>query len=87
MVVTLIDGREVSSDSEEWRHECEARAVCKMRGYIHTDKATGRRSPVSAKSVRHRYMIAVAEKRGQPAADALRDLVLRIWNDEFREQA
>lgn len=28
--MTLLDGRLVPSDSEEWRQECEARAVLKM---------------------------------------------------------
>jgi hypothetical protein len=28
--VTLIDGRVVRSDSEEWRAECEARGVLKL---------------------------------------------------------
>lgn len=30
MTVTLRDGRQVSSWSEEWRHECEARAILSM---------------------------------------------------------
>ena len=30
--VTLIDGRVVDSMSEEWRHECEARAVARSSG-------------------------------------------------------
>lgn len=29
-MVTLVDGREVPSDSEEWRHECEARHVLNL---------------------------------------------------------
>ena len=28
--VTLIDGRQVDSDSEAWRHECEARAIAAL---------------------------------------------------------
>lgn len=29
-MVTLVDGRAVFSDTEEWRHECEAKAILKM---------------------------------------------------------
>jgi hypothetical protein len=29
-IVTLHDGREVSSDSEEWRLECEAKALLRL---------------------------------------------------------
>lgn len=47
-IATLIDGRQVSSASEEWRHECEARYVAGLplearRGYL--DFVRGRRSP------------------------------------------
>lgn len=28
--VTLYDGRVVLSDSEEWRHECEVRWICRL---------------------------------------------------------
>lgn len=30
---TLIDGREVSNSSDEWRAECEARCVAAMDAY------------------------------------------------------
>lgn len=81
--LTLIDGREVSNYSEEWRFECEARMICKLDGYTHTDPRTGRRSPISAKSVRNIYMQKVKEKRGEEYERRLRDLVFRIWNAEF----
>lgn len=29
-LVTLLDGRQVSDASEEWRHECEARHVARL---------------------------------------------------------
>jgi hypothetical protein len=66
--VTLIDGREVSTYSEEWRIECEARAVCKLRTRMH----------------RHDYMERVRSRRGADAHKQLWDLVLQIWNAEFR---
>lgn len=36
-MVRLLDGREVDSASEEWRHECEARHVAKMDGAARSD--------------------------------------------------
>lgn len=29
-MVTLVDGRAVFSDAEEWRHECEAKSILKL---------------------------------------------------------
>ncbi|WP_036041574.1 DUF7696 family protein [Bradyrhizobium yuanmingense] len=82
--VTLIDGRQVANDSEEWRAECEARAVCKMGGYYFVDPKTERRTWISANSVRQQYVMRVADKRGQQPADELKAAVLRIWDAEFR---
>lgn len=36
-MVKLVDGREVDSASEEWRHECEARHVAKMEPAARSD--------------------------------------------------
>lgn len=36
-MVTLIDGREVDSASEDWRHECEARHVAGMAPEARSD--------------------------------------------------
>lgn len=83
-MVTLIDGREVSNYSEEWRHECEARMVCKMQGFTHVDPKTGKQSRISGRSERNIHIHKVGEKRGPEAAQKLRDLVFVIWNAEFR---
>jgi len=60
--VRLIDGTEVASDSEAWRHECEARSVAHM----------------PSTQQRHEYVDAVTRKRGAEAGNALRDLAIRI---------
>ena len=60
--VRLIDGTEVASDSEAWRHECEARSVANM----------------PSTQQRHEYVDAVTRKRGAEAGKALRDLATRI---------
>lgn len=60
--VRLIDGTEVASDSEAWRHESEARSVAHM----------------PSTQQRHEYVDAVTRKRGAEAGKALRDLATRI---------
>ena len=60
--VRLIDGTEVDSASEEWRHESEARMVARMPGTAQ----------------RHEYIDVVTRKRGAEAGKALRDLATRI---------
>ena len=65
-MVELHDGRQVSNDSEEWRAECEARAVVRM----------------STKMERRAYIWRVREKRGDAAANALERLVRELWEAE-----
>lgn len=60
--VTLIDGRVVDSAGEEWRHECEARAVAHM----------------PSTQQRHEYIEIRRRARGSEAADALKALATRI---------
>ena len=62
--VTLIDGSEVDSSSEAWRHDCEARMVAGMDTLWH----------------RREYLDLVERRRGKPAADALRATMGAIWN-------
>lgn len=62
-MVTLLDGREVDSASEEWRHECEARAVADLRTL----------------DERRAWLEAVEKRRGKPAADRLRATMKALW--------
>lgn len=62
--VTLIDGRQVSSDSEHWRHECEARHIAAL--------------PTS--EARHDYIAVVRKRRGDDAGAALQALAIAIYN-------
>lgn len=62
-MVRLIDGREVDSASDEWRHECEARAIAAR--------------PMTAE--RREYLREVAATRGQAAADALLATMRALW--------
>lgn len=65
--VTLVDGRTVGSWSEDWREECEARAVCKL----------------PRKHDRRMYLLAVEKKRGREAMKRLELLVFAVWRAEF----
>jgi len=60
---TLPDGREVASDSEEWRHCCEADAINKL--------------PTLAD--RRAWLEAIEKRRGKPEADRLRKTMLALW--------
>lgn len=61
--VTLIDGRQVDSWSEEWRAECEARHVLSL----------------PSKERRRDYIAGCTHKRGEKAGQALADLVRKVW--------
>lgn len=62
--VTLVDGTKTCTWSEAWRHECEARHVANMSTIIE----------------RRRYLLAIRDKRGEPAWLQLRGTVERVWN-------
>lgn len=57
--------------------------MCKMHGYWHEDAHSGRRTWIKATVVRRNYMMKVGEKRGEKAAEALREMVLLVWNTQF----
>lgn len=63
MIVTLIDGTEVDSASEAWRHECEARAIAAL--------------PTLAD--RRAWLEAVEKRRGTGEADRLRGTMKALW--------
>lgn len=63
--VTLIDGREVDSASEDWRHECEARAICALPSTIE----------------RRTWLEGIDHKRGKAEGDhRLRTTIKALWN-------
>ena len=77
---TLHDGRQVDSASEEWRHECEARAIAAL--------------PTLGQ--RRAWLDAIEHKRGKVAADALRatmpetaalvDALRQVWGAERTDE-
>lgn len=62
--VTLVDGRQVDSSSEEWRHETEARAIAAL--------------PTLAE--RRAWLEDIEKKRGKNAADMLRVTMRALWD-------
>lgn len=62
--VRLLDGREVDSASEEWRHECEARTVLAMPSI----------------EARRGFLGVVETRRGLEARQALETTIRAIWN-------
>lgn len=63
-LVRLLDGREVDSASEEWRHETEARAIAKLRTLAE----------------RRQCLEGIELKRGKEAADRLRATLKALWD-------
>lgn len=61
----LIDGREVATDSPEWRHECEARAIAALRTLPE----------------RRAWLEGIEKERGKAAADALRATLRALWSN------
>lgn len=64
MTVTLHDGREVDRNSEERRHECEARHIANMRTL----------------KMRQDYLALVQAKRGEPEVVRLKKTIAVLWN-------
>ncbi|CAB4121899.1 hypothetical protein UFOVP16_22 [uncultured Caudovirales phage] len=65
--VTLINGTDVDSSSEEWRHECEARTVLNWPGI----------------DTRRKYIAAVKARRGEAAGKRLQDMIMILWQERL----
>lgn len=62
---TLVDGTITCTWSEAWRHECEARHVCNLPSLYK----------------RREYLLAIRDKRGEPAWLKLRDTISQVWSN------
>lgn len=60
---TLVDGRVVSTTSEEWRHECEARAIAALPSL----------------EQRRAWLRDIEERRGAAAVEQLRATMSAVW--------
>lgn len=80
--VTLIDGAQVDNASEEWRHECEARAVLAMPSKrARQDFLYGRYDPNWKKE-----RGGVLQIRGEAAVKRLEVTILAIWEMRKNQQ-
>lgn len=61
--VRLLDGREVDSNSEDWRHESEARAIAAL----------------PTLEERRAWLESLEKKRGKEAVDRLRATMKALW--------
>ncbi len=66
--MTLHDGRQVDGASEEWRHECEARAIADL--------------PTLAD--RRAWLESIEARRGKDVADQLRATMKALWQAKKR---
>jgi hypothetical protein len=62
-MATLLDGTEVDSASEAWRHECEARAIAAL--------------PTLPQ--RRAWLEDIERKRGPDAVKRLRQTMAQLW--------
>jgi len=61
--VKLVDGRTVCNTCEDWRHECEARAIMALR----------------STAERRAWLDTIEHKRGKPAREALQETIKALW--------
>lgn len=73
-LVTLHDGRQVPSDSEEWRHETEARTIIALPG-VPARRAFLRGTLDAQGKLRG----GILEKRGEHEVERLERTIKRIW--------
>lgn len=73
-LVTLHDGSQVLSDSEEWRHECEARTIIAM-----PTVATRRAYLRGTLDDHGKHRDGVLQKRGEDAVRRLEATIKQIW--------
>lgn len=73
-LVTLHDGRQVMNDSEEYRHECEARAILAM-----PSKAMRRAHLYGELDRWGKLRGGILGRRGQEAVTRLEDTMMILW--------
>ena len=81
-LVALIDGRMVSNYSDEWRHECEARAILAMpglrqrRAFLYGETEHVR---INGKWIEKRTCRGIEQVRGKDAVKRLEATMTAIW--------
>jgi hypothetical protein len=70
--VTLHDGRQVANDSEEWRHECEARTLLRWplaKRKIQLNLIAAKRGRAARQQLERTMMALWIERQAQMLAD------------------
>lgn len=72
-LVTLPDGRQVGSHSEQYRLFCEATWAMRLPDSV---------GPRSKRWTKRRYLLEVQRVRGELAAEQLRAVMMRLWKEQ-----
>ena len=72
--VALVDGRQVCTYSEEWRHECECRQVLAM-----PTLAARRRYLYGEPDQWGKFRNGIEAKRGKDALKAMEATMMALW--------
>lgn len=87
-IVTLVDGRQVSSSSEEWRHECMARWLLSLdkpkRLEILYGKWVDEYRPGKRPTQVRKW--GIEQRQGREVVEALKDTMMTIWNSRRRRR-
>ncbi|QOE32783.1 hypothetical protein CPT_Mano_051 [Achromobacter phage Mano] len=78
---TLHDGTLVDTSSEEWRHECEARAILDM------PRLSDRRAFLYGGVLRGKQFKGVRAVRGEAAVQRLEKTMMALFNQRRRQNA
>jgi hypothetical protein len=65
--------RDIDTSSESWRHECEVRHVAAMRS--------------QDRQRTHEYLELVAKRRGEEAANRLKEDAAQLWKAAGAQQS
>ena len=82
-LVTLIDGRQVPSDSEEWRHETEARFILELPAlHLRRSYLYGKRNDLTGD-----VKGGIMQRRGEAEVKRLEATMLAIWRAKKMAEA
>jgi hypothetical protein len=84
--VTLHDGREVSSDSEEWKAECLRKWEAHHPDSTHHAHLMNLRG-IPGAADRRAYIEAVSRAEGSYAAERLKEAYAKVWEERQKGKA
>lgn len=81
---TLIDGTEVDSSSEPWRHECECRHILNLPTLQQRREWLYGRPEM--KFGRHTYVGGLLQRRGEDAVKRIEATMMVLWKARQNNQ-